>query len=188
MAIGITRAMRDVTTDNTEDRALLLRIATGDRDAVALVYDRYATGLFQVLTAILGSTADAEDALQETFCKLIAGRMSGAGNLKAYLYTVARREAYQILRGRKRVEVREEAEMPDTGAVSAEIAGVDWQVLLRELPVEQREVVAMKVYEEMTFEEIAALAGISVNTAASRYRYGIARLRAGLREDDDHGS
>ena len=186
MAIGMTRAM--MATDNTEDRALLRRIAAGDRDSVALVYDRYATGIFQVLTAILGSTADAEDALQETFCKLIAGRMAGANNLKAYLYTVARREAYQILRSRKRVSLHDDGGLPEAGAVSAEIAGVDWQALLRDLPVEQREVVAMKVYEEMTFEEIASLTGVSVNTAASRYRYGIARLRAGLREDDGHGS
>jgi len=51
------------------------------------------------------------------------------------------------------------------------------------LPIEQREVVALKVFDGMTFEEIAKTIGVSVNTAASRYRYGVERLRRILEED-----
>jgi RNA polymerase sigma-70 factor (ECF subfamily) len=49
------------------------------------------------------------------------------------------------------------------------------------LPEEQRTVVHLKLWEEFTFDEIAAALGISANTAASRYRYGIDKLRARLR-------
>lgn len=52
------------------------------------------------------------------------------------------------------------------------------------LPVEQREVIALKVWEEMTFAQIAAIVKASPNTVASRYRYGIEKLRGWLQEED----
>ena len=55
---------------------------------------------------------------------------------------------------------------------------------LQGLPVKQREVVVLKIYESMTFEEIGSMLRISVNTAASRYRYGIERLRKTLNRED----
>ena len=54
-------------------------------------------------------------------------------------------------------------------------------VALRELPAEQRAVVHLKLWEEMTFEQIAQSLEIPVNTAASRYRYGLDKLRDRLR-------
>ncbi|MBV9468194.1 MAG: hypothetical protein JOZ57_02980, partial [Abitibacteriaceae bacterium] len=56
--------------------------------------------------------------------------------------------------------------------------------LLQQLPIEQREVIALKVAENLTFAEIAALLKISPNTAASRYRYGIERLRSWWQEEN----
>jgi RNA polymerase sigma-70 factor (ECF subfamily) len=54
---------------------------------------------------------------------------------------------------------------------------------LRALPVEQREVVYLKVFEGLTFQEIAGRCGISINTAASRYRYATQALRRMLGGD-----
>jgi len=48
------------------------------------------------------------------------------------------------------------------------------------LPVDQREVLILKIYDEMTFKEIANTVGASINTVASRYRYGIEKLREAL--------
>ena len=56
---------------------------------------------------------------------------------------------------------------------------------MSQLPQSQREVVVLKVYRDKTFREIARLLGVSLNTAASRYRYGMERLRGLLK---DHGS
>jgi RNA polymerase sigma-70 factor (ECF subfamily) len=56
---------------------------------------------------------------------------------------------------------------------------------LGRLPDEQREVILLKVQEDLTFKEIAAVCGVSGNTAASRYRYGLARLRESLEIDHD---
>jgi len=51
---------------------------------------------------------------------------------------------------------------------------------LGELPDEQREVIALKIFQDFSFREIASVCGLSINTAASRYRYGIEKLRASL--------
>lgn len=170
-----------VNNRNTEsDCRLLDRLLQGDNDIVAVIYDRYAQGMFSVLTAICRTQADAEDALQETFLKLAQGRINKAADLRAYLYTVARHEAYNLLRRKKREcpmhILPERIADPATGTV-------EWQELLHTLPVEQREVIAMKVYEEMTFDEIASIVGASSNTVASRYRYGIAKLREVMKEE-----
>ena len=58
---------------------------------------------------------------------------------------------------------------------------------LRGLPVEQREVIVLKIWHGSTFEEIAGVTGVSPNTVAGRYRYGLAKLRACL-EKDSHES
>ena len=55
---------------------------------------------------------------------------------------------------------------------------------LEKLPPEQREVIVLKIWHEHTFEEIGDLLGISPNTAAGRYRYGLEKLRACLKEEN----
>jgi RNA polymerase sigma-70 factor (ECF subfamily) len=167
---------------------LIRRAADGDGEAIGAIYDRYALSLHRVLTAILGSSVDSEDALQEIFVKLVHGRGRRIRDLRAYLFTAARHEAYSMLRRRWRERPLEDTDL--YSAVAPPTDEVHWQALLHRLPPEQREVIAMKVYEEMTFAEIAAIVHASANTVASRYRYGIARLRAWVREEneDENGS
>ncbi len=160
-----------------EGQDLVRRISAGDRDAIGVVYDRYGAGMYRLLAAMLGSRADAEDALHNVFLMLTQGRANRARDLKAYLYTAARREALQMLRRRKR---ETSIENPDIDSRPAQTDQIDWQEMLGALPPDQREVIALKVYEQMTFDEIARIVVASPNTVASRYRYGIAQLRAAL--------
>jgi RNA polymerase sigma-70 factor (ECF subfamily) len=69
--------------------------------------------------------------------------------------------------------------------VAAPEKSTNLQELLARLPREQREVVALKVWEEMTFAEIAQVVKASPNTVASRYRYGIEKLRDWWGKDED---
>jgi RNA polymerase sigma-70 factor (ECF subfamily) len=165
------------------ERQLVQRAAEGDSDALAKLYDLYAPGLHRVLLAILSSPEDAEDALQETFVKLLDGRMSRAQNAKAYLFSSARHVALDILRRRK----REQNHVDETVEPSTSDVNHDLQNLLRRLPMEQREVVALKVFQEMTFAEIAVVVKARPNTVASRYRYGLEKLRQWLCEEDNNG-
>lgn len=182
-------ATRDAdATQQLAERQLVQRASEGDSDALARLYDLYATGLHHVLLAILSSPEDAEDALQETFVKLLSGRMSRAQDAKAYLFSSARHVALDILRRRKRERnhVEETVEPSASDVNSAFDVNNDLQNLLRRLPLEQREVVALKVFQEMTFAEIAVVVKARPNTVASRYRYGIEKLRQWMREEDSY--
>lgn len=156
-------------------------------DDLETAYDLHGRALYRYALGVTGSREDAEDAVQEVFVKLAGyGRLPCAGpKLARYLFRAARNAAIGMLRRRGRTRTA-----PLDGDLAAEategesFAGLSECVL--NLPIKQREVVALKVLEEMTFEEIGRALGISPNTAASRYRYAIARLRSAM-EDDRNG-
>ena len=148
--------------------------------------ERYGESLYRYLLFKLGSAEDAEDVLQEAFCRFARYdlRWRVIRNLNAFVFRVARNEADRFLRrrlGRKEGErmiasgaagrLSEAFVMPEEPALA---------LLMRraaELPAEQREAVYLKVFDGLTFKEIASVCGVSANTAASRYRYGIEKLR-----------
>jgi RNA polymerase sigma-70 factor (ECF subfamily) len=163
------------------------------KDGVNLekLYDACGALAFRYLLVRLGSEADAEDVLQETFCRFARYqvRWKMVRNPKMFVLRVARNEANRFLRRRIR-RARGEAENPDRGrgfAAAFETPGERRGALvlrrLDELPDEQKETIHLKVFEGLTFREIAAVCGVSGNTAASRYRYGIARLRKAMEEE-----
>ena len=153
------------------------------------LYDAHAAGLYHYLTSIVREEADARDLLQELFIRL-AARPLGAEvrDARAFLFRMAHNLAVDWLRRR---EVRLGAEQVVKEAVLhsfEEPADPDAlafarcvEAALAELPVEQRTVVWLKLWEGLTFEEIALTQGIPLNTAASRHRYAIDKLRTLLR-------
>ena len=157
------------------------------------LYDSYAASLFRYALALTGSSDDAEDAVQEVFTRLARGRrrLAKIDNVKAYLFSATRNAANGILRGKHRRSILQEAVCADFRTHSAKRNGdsaTESLVLcqaLAELPVEQREVLVLKVFDGMTFKEIARTTGSSINTVASRYRYGIDKLRDAIEAKDD---
>jgi RNA polymerase sigma-70 factor (ECF subfamily) len=155
------------------------------------LYDAFGGPLYRYLVALLGSTEEAEDALQEVFLGLLRRpRQRPIEDLRAYLFRAARNQAMGVLRRRRRrEETAPEASWIDSERLAyadRELA-VDVDRALRQLPPAQREVLLLKLGEGLTFREIAALLGVRQNTAASRYRLAIARLRTLLGGDDDDG-
>jgi RNA polymerase sigma-70 factor (ECF subfamily) len=157
------------------------------------LYDRYSRSLYRFAFAITGSSEDAEDAVQEVFIRLAREirRLRGVESFKAYLFTSTRNAAYSILRKKKRKSELHQAmcsEFMSQMAGAGNDAHIDASLVCRamaDLPVEQREVLVLKVYDEMTFKEIADTTGIPINTAASRYKYAVAKLREILGVDED---
>ena len=149
---------------------------------LAAAYDAYASGLYRHALMILGDRAAAEDAVQEVFAKLAANgrRILEIASRNGYLRSAVRNECYRMLRRR-----HSWAEGPESATIleAADDRAVDREQkqaverAIRSLPPEQREVVHMKVYEQMTFQRIADSLGLSINTVASRYRYAIDKLR-----------
>ena len=163
-------------------------LAQGRETAFADLYDRFAPALFRVALLVLGSREEAEDAVQDVFVGLVRARqgLAGVENLRAYLFTALRHATAQraACRDRARAVPLEAVPEPASSAVSRREADsvVRLERALRTLPAEQRELVALKVDGGLTFAEIAALLGLSPNTAASRYRYALEKLRAALKE------
>ncbi|NLF30258.1 MAG: sigma-70 family RNA polymerase sigma factor [Planctomycetes bacterium] len=159
---------------------LLTGLAAGDEAAYRQVYDRYGAALFRTAMRLLGSRHDAEDAVQELFLGAMVRsrhRLRYVADLKAYLFASLRHETARIARrhhGTAAIEdAADDAAHPPDDRDRAEAL---W-ALVRRLPAEQREVLALKTQGDLTFRQIGAACGISPNTAASRYRYALEKLR-----------
>ena len=159
------------------------------------LYARYGEKLYHYLVIRLGSCQDAEDVLQELFYRFsrYSVRWKMVKNQKAFVFKAARNEANRFLKQKisKKKAIRMNANYID--AIASVIQGPDEKaekilaVALGKLPDEQREIVTLKVFQEMTFREIARICGLSINTAASRYQYGLAKLRLFLEGKDGRG-
>jgi RNA polymerase sigma-70 factor (ECF subfamily) len=148
---------------------------------IEAVYDELGPGLYQHALTIVARRGLADDAVQQTFVRLLErGRFGDIGSARAFLHAVLRHEAYRLLKQARRGE----ADVPEVEPLLAEDESGEQREerrnlerALRQLPVEQREVVHLKVWQQMTFAEIGGLLQVPLNTAASRYRYALERLR-----------
>jgi len=153
------------------------------RDDLERVYDAFAPKLYRYALMILADSAAAEDALQQAFIKYAGGRSGACAieHLEGYLRIAVRNECRRILKrkGSRREIGLQSAHLLEAASTPPpdEDERRALERALRRLPAEQREVIHMKVYEDMTFQRIADILGISINTVASRYRYALDRLR-----------
>jgi RNA polymerase sigma-70 factor (ECF subfamily) len=154
------------------------------------LYDEHAQALFAFLLNFTRHEADTRDLLQELFVKL-ANRpelLDGVRDERAFLLRLAHNLAIDLIRRRGTRQKNFEqlaaapapifapASEPDERAFREALADA-----LGEIPPDQRVVVHLKLWESLTFDQIADLLGIPPNTAASRYRYGLDKLRDRLR-------
>lgn len=152
------------------------------------LYDRYGEKLFHYLTIKLGSRSDAEDVLQDIFLRFSKYSISWRviRNVEAFVFRIARNEANRFLRHRLSQNPASRSSPDFAKVISAEISGPDEQTknvlsnALARLPDEQREIIVLKIFEDLTFKEIASICDLSINTVSSRYRYGIAKLHSFL--------
>ena len=165
-----------------QDRALLRRLAAGDTAAYGQLYDRYAPAMLRTAAMMLGSVHDAQDAVQEVFLSLTRGRgrLATVRNLRAYLFTALRHECGRQATRRGPTMAHEFPDIVDATRARPDEPDDRLARALEALSDEQREVLALKIDAEMTFAELALALGISPNTAASRYRYALEKLRASL--------
>lgn len=154
------------------------------------LYDEHAQALFAYLLSLTRNEAETRDVLQEVFVRLARepGLLAAAREPRAFLLRLAHNLAIDRLRRRSSREVREEAWAGERIHLFADVPQPDETAFrqaladaLAALPPEQRSVVHLKLWEGQTFEAIAATLQIPLNTAASRYRYGIDKLQARLR-------
>lgn len=149
------------------------------------IYDEHAQALYAFLLQLSHCEADTRDLLQEIFCRLAREPLpDGLRNPRAYLFRCAyrlyldlcRRHAVRAGFAAGTEPVLQLPDDPDEHGFHAAL-----EEAMRQLPAEQKAVVHLKLWQGQTFGEIGSALGLSANTAASRYRYGLEKLRALLR-------
>jgi len=176
-----------------EDKLLIWKFKGGSSEALSRIYRKYGDYLLALAAALLQDVNTAEDVVHDVFCKFIKSRenLKLAGSLKGFLATCVVNLARDKLRARKLqpCDLNEAAATaldtnePDHDAIFGEQAR-DLNRAMAKLAYEQREVILLHLRGGMKFREIAGVQGISINTAKSRYRYGLQKLRPLLTDEE----
>lgn len=176
------------------DEELVALYATGTDEAFDVLLERYKDRLFSYILYQVRNADVAEDIFQETFVKVVVtirdGRYTESGKFYSWVTRIAHNLIIDFFRREKgentistdetEVDILNNAKLSDRcaqSAIDSEQTLVDLHLLINKLPQEQREVVQMHYFQEMTFKEIAEEKGISINTALGRMRYGIMNMR-----------
>jgi RNA polymerase sigma-70 factor (ECF subfamily) len=177
-----------------EEARLAHAAAAGDGAAFATLYDRYESRIFNFCSRLLGSRDDAADATQDAFLKVLQRlpKLEGRDlNFSAYLFTAARNASYDMIGKRKRAEPTDEVPEPSGDRepgdlhVDPERAAMltslqdDVREASGRLPERQREVLALRELEELSYDEIAEIMGMNRNSVAQL----ISRARISLRDE-----
>ncbi len=172
------------------DAALIRRVGEGDRDAFDVLYGRYARPVFGLALRRLGDRGLAEDAVQETFAAIWRSAHSyraERGSAGGWVYTVARNAV--VDRARSRREPAADAPdrvSPEAGPEErAQAAWTAWVVhrAFEDLPPQERAVLELAYWGDMSQSEIAAFLGVPLGTVKTRTRNGLARLADLLEEE-----
>jgi RNA polymerase sigma factor (sigma-70 family) len=172
-----------------EDELLKWRFKRGSKDALRRIYEKYLNHLLTLAMALLNDAGRAEDVVHDVFVSFAgsAKDFKLGGNLKSYLTTCVINRARDQIRASRRgptqldpaKSISSKLNEPEQVIISSE----ESQRLNRaiaQLPIEQRQVIILRLKGEMTFREIAKLNNVSVNTIQGRYRYGLNKLRSVL--------
>jgi len=180
------------------DRALVERMMGGEERALAEVYDRHGAAAYALALAIVGERADAEEVVADAFgqaWRTAAQFDPSRGSVAAWLATITRTRALDLLRSRRRrARALERAARADTdglaaplGAADAPDRGVQRQDARRlvtrslaELPEPQRRVIELAYFGGLTHTEIAAELQEPLGTVKTRMRAGMEKLRGSL--------
>jgi RNA polymerase sigma-70 factor (ECF subfamily) len=170
-----------------EEKLLLWKLRHGDAEALQRIYDRYKHDMLGLAVSLCGDRTAGEDAVHDVFVSFVrrVPELRLRTSLRSYLLSsVANR-----VRNDRRSETRRpqptaeiEPAASDSQRPDRIVAQIEQTTLIEQamtqLPYDQHETVILHLQVGMTFREIAESQGISINTAQSRYRYGLERLRS----------
>ena len=175
-----------------EDERLLNAAASGDREALGLLYDRHAPRMLALASRILGSPREAEDLVHDVFLEAWhRARQYDAsrGSVRAWLVLRTRSRALDALRAAKRaprVELESVAPRAAEGVDAGDAHdGQKLHGLLEALPREQHAVLQLAYFGGYSFSEIAERLSIPVGTVKSRMSRAIEALRAKMADSDE---
>ena len=183
------------------DQVLLNQYLSGDRGAISQLIDRHSNRVRDYIRMMVKDHDLADDILQETFIKAVQviddGRYADTGKFLSWMLRIAHNKVIDYFRSQKSAKTINESEsgynvlgtlrFADSSVedrlISEQIA-LDVRRLVDHLPQEQREVVMLRYYSGLSFQEIAEQTNVSINTALGRMRYALINLRKMIKEND----
>ena len=175
-----------------EDKLLVLKCKRGSRNALGQIYEKYKNDLLILAIALLSEKNAAEDVVHDVFVSFVQNikKFHLTGSLKGYLLTCVANRARNVNKAKCQHNTKADAkELACSGLNEPPLSIICNEQLqklcgaMAQLPYDQREVIMLHFQAAMTFKAIAKSLGISANTAKSRYRYGLDKLRLILDEE-----
>lgn len=184
-----------MNTQNMSDEKMLLgAFVAGNKQSIEILIDRHRKRVYNYILMMVRDRALADDIFQETFIKVVLsleeGRYKHDGKFVSWVLRIAHNQVIDYFRakkGKRQVtstdagyELLNNCETEDLNAEQVIISDQTASAvrdLVEKLPVEQREVILMRHYMDLSFKEIADQTGVSINTALGRMRYGLINLR-----------
>jgi len=178
---------------NSKDAVLVKQYINGDEPSLEVLIDRHQQRIYSFIYSKILNRDETEDIFQETFIKVIRtlkkGKYNEEGKFLPWVMRIAHNLVIDHFRKAKRMpkfQSRNDFDIFDVisdGEQSAEQEIINLQVhedvrrLIDELPDDQRDVLVMRIYRDMSFKEIADTTEVSINTALGRMRYALINLR-----------
>jgi RNA polymerase sigma factor (sigma-70 family) len=174
------------------DAQLAQSFAEGNEKALEVLINRHKDRIYTSVYMLVKDKYLAEDIFQDTFLKIIKTIKSGKYDEQGKFLPWAMRVAHNLCMDHfRKVRNQVSVTMPDGQDISALFGPSDMvadpiekrqvhdsvRQLIEELPEEQREVVVLRIYADLSFKEISTLTGVSINTALGRMRYALLNLR-----------
>ncbi len=182
------------------DRQLLGAYLSGDQNAISILIERHSKRVLDYIRMMVKNDEIADDIYQETFIKVVRfiddGRYTDNGKFLSWVLRIAHNQVIDHFRQAKQhnnltesdagydiLNTRKFADSSIEDHLVNEQIEADLRKLVDNLPAEQKEVVVMRYFGEMSFKEIAEQTNVSINTALGRMRYALINLRKMIREN-----
>lgn len=177
----------------TPDALLVKSYVAGDENALAALINRHQSKIFGFIYSKISDRDISNDIFQDTFIKVIKTLKSNSYNEEGKFLPWVMRIAHNLIvdhfrKTKKMPMFRETEEFSIFSIMSDNVPNIESQIitdqvqqdlkkLIAELPADQKEVLLMRIYQDLSFKEISELTGVSINTALGRMRYALMNLR-----------
>ena len=177
----------------TSDALLVKNYIAGDENALFILINRHQSKIYGFIYSKLSDRDIADDIFQDTFIKVIKTLKSNSYNEEGKFLPWVMRISHNLIidhyrKNKKMPMFRETEDFSIFSIMSDNVPNIESQLitsqvesdlrkLIEELPEDQKEVLVMRMYQDLSFKEISELTGVSINTALGRMRYAIMNLR-----------
>lgn len=189
----MSRPSDSINTITARDRRIMARLAHGETEAAADLYEHYGRLVFSVIYKVIQNTAVAEDLVQDVFVRAwqaAATYRPELGSVRAWLVAIAHHRAVDEWRRRRKESgwlTLDEAGSAGTAAEGTPSDPFVYQAL-QDLPAEQRQVIELAYFHGLTMNEIAARLKLAPGTVKSRARLALVKLRVLLGVEQERDS